>query len=221
MIDPFPSNIEEPKNLNNPNLAKFIEKIIGSLRGESLFRPQDIIDAYGERNYLKYLITPQNENREGLKPLCCMTLGGFGGFLSRDFREHDYQVGRRNCQQFLRMHLRLPYSLEDPTQNNPIHADWSPEAIKKFLITLPGEGNQPDKTFLPIIPDIQKESQYSHNLDNSVVPAPKVKKYTLGQLKTLEKPLEQRMKAVIKAAGDILTEAGKKPHDLPDSFKSA
>ena len=26
---------------------------------------------------------------------------GFGGFLDRSFREHDYQLGRRNCQRLL------------------------------------------------------------------------------------------------------------------------
>ena len=28
--------------------------------------------------------------------------GGFGGFLDRQFREHDFKLGRRNCQEFLR-----------------------------------------------------------------------------------------------------------------------
>ncbi len=33
--------------------------------------------------------------------------GGFGGFLSQSFRDHDFQLGRRNCQKFLRDGLDL------------------------------------------------------------------------------------------------------------------
>lgn len=36
------------------------------------------------------------------------SLGGFGGFLSRKFRRFDFQLGRRNCQKFLKDHFVLP-----------------------------------------------------------------------------------------------------------------
>jgi len=39
--------------------------------------------------------------------LQCGLLGAFGGFFERGFRAHDYQLGRRNCQKFLRDHFRL------------------------------------------------------------------------------------------------------------------
>ncbi len=35
-------------------------------------------------------------------------LGGFGGFLAEAFRRHDFYLGRRNCQAFLRWHFALP-----------------------------------------------------------------------------------------------------------------
>ena len=38
----------------------------------------------------------------GKAALQCGTLGAFGGFFERGFRAHDYQLGRRNCQKFLR-----------------------------------------------------------------------------------------------------------------------
>jgi hypothetical protein len=28
-------------------------------------------------------------------------MGGFGGFLHKEFRRHDYELGRQNCQRFL------------------------------------------------------------------------------------------------------------------------
>lgn len=34
-------------------------------------------------------------------------LGGFSGFFSVAYRHHDFMLGRRNCQQFLRQHFVL------------------------------------------------------------------------------------------------------------------
>src|SRR5262249_36211631 len=41
-------------------------------------------------------------------PIACGLLGGFGGFLDERFRSHDFQLGRRNCQQFLRNSFLVP-----------------------------------------------------------------------------------------------------------------
>jgi hypothetical protein len=40
--------------------------------------------------------------------LQCALLGAFGGFFERGFRDHDYQLGRRNCQKFLNDSFVLP-----------------------------------------------------------------------------------------------------------------
>jgi hypothetical protein len=40
--------------------------------------------------------------------LQCGALGAFGGFFERKFRAHDYALGRRNCQKFLRDSFVLP-----------------------------------------------------------------------------------------------------------------
>jgi hypothetical protein len=42
--------------------------------------------------------------------IACGLLGGFGGFLAEDFRALDFQLGRRNCQEFLRSTFGLPAS---------------------------------------------------------------------------------------------------------------
>ena len=52
--------------------------------------------------------------------LACGSVGGFGGFLSEDFRAHDFQLGRRNCQQFLRTTFALP---DEEANRNPLFAD--------------------------------------------------------------------------------------------------
>ena len=44
----------------------------------------------------------------GDQALQCGSLGAFGGFFDKTFRQHDYQLGRRNCQQFLKKYFSLP-----------------------------------------------------------------------------------------------------------------
>jgi hypothetical protein len=44
----------------------------------------------------------------GLTGIACGLLGGFGGFLSEDFRAHDYQLGRLNAYLFLRESFSAP-----------------------------------------------------------------------------------------------------------------
>ena len=40
--------------------------------------------------------------------MCSACLGGFGGFLKEEFREFDFHLGRRNCQDFLTRYFHLP-----------------------------------------------------------------------------------------------------------------
>lgn len=188
MIDPFPSNDKEEDIDNmNPELLKVAPRIISALRAQSSFKTKDILDALGENNYLKYIIFPSKT--ESVEPLCCATLGAFGGFLYKGFREHDYELGRRNCQQFLRKHFVLPYDETIMTNNNPIHQNWEPSAINKYK-----EVDQ-DSFFLPIIPDVQRSLDRAN--DPSLIPKPVLPEYPIQKLKELETLLEVRIKAII------------------------
>ena len=66
--------------------------------------------------YSRYLISPadspDDDQTKGLYkyPIYCSILSAFGGFFLKDLRNHDYLLGRRNCQQFLLEHFDLPVS---------------------------------------------------------------------------------------------------------------
>ena len=183
MIDPFPSNEnEEDKDDMNPVLTNVAPRIISALRAQSSFKSQDLIDALSDNNYLKYLIIPSKGGAH--EPLCCSTLGAFGGFLYKGFREHDYQLGRRNAQQFLRKHFSMPYSPNE-IENNPIHRGWSSDALQKFLI------NENGHQRLPIIPDVQIKNPASE------VPAPLLPKYPVNKLEEIEELLSVRISAIL------------------------
>ena len=92
---------------------------------QARFKPEEVELAARPEIYSRFLIEPVRYDAAGLQEteyaIACGSVGGFGGFLSERFRRHDYQLGRRNCQQFLRRHFMLP-------ENNPIFAHWSEEA---------------------------------------------------------------------------------------------
>ncbi|HWY23856.1 MAG TPA: hypothetical protein VNX47_02990, partial [Nevskia sp.] len=81
---------------------------------QSRFKPADLSLAYDENNYNRYIVAPDGSNSPPAAPywIASGALGGFLGFFHEDFRKHDYQLGRRNCQQFLREHYTVPKSNE-------------------------------------------------------------------------------------------------------------
>jgi hypothetical protein len=71
--------------------------------------------------------------------LQCAALGAFGGFFERTFRAHDYALGRRNCQKFLRDYFVLPANnaiIEPPL--DALDSETHAAVIGKFSRRAPG-----------------------------------------------------------------------------------
>lgn len=114
MIDPFPS---EPGDFDkNTDLMTIIGNTFGAMVGQARVKPSVLIDAMNSKKAGQYLIAPVRyekkgaieESIEGKKAIACGSLDGFGGFVSKEFRIHDYFLGRANCEQFLRDHFTVP-----------------------------------------------------------------------------------------------------------------
>ena len=73
--------------------------------------------AMAEDIYSRYLLAPSKGTASGEDAICGSVLGAFGGFLSETYREHDFRLGRRNCQRFLQEHFALP-------ESNPLFDGW-------------------------------------------------------------------------------------------------
>jgi hypothetical protein len=119
--------------------------LMGAWKDQARFDPVDLALAADENTYSRFLIGPSR----GTSPesngfaLACGALGGFSGFLSEPYRHHDYLLGRRNCQQFLRNHFSLPID------NEPVMSAVNPRLKESGSPWLsPGEGPRS----LPIIP---------------------------------------------------------------------
>ncbi|HKJ45484.1 MAG TPA: patatin-like phospholipase family protein [Balneolales bacterium] len=150
MVDPFPNNKKSAllaaSDFKDYDILKVFGKLYGSLIDQARFKPEDLILANSSDIFSRYLIAPSRRNPDDTiapHPIASGCLGGFGGFLSEKFRIHDFQLGRRNCQLFLRKHFVLPL---DKARNNPVFSNYSDSDFDRLSLDENG------KRVLPIIP---------------------------------------------------------------------
>jgi hypothetical protein len=153
LVDPFPSSdnsIIRPVE-RSEYLIKYSKSLIGAMRSQLLFDAKEALDAYKKGNYGLHIISPSKENFEWDKAIACGSLGGFGGFLDREFRVHDFFLGRHNCQSFLRKYFVVdPNDTENRDCIDAVIKGYEnrPAAKKRFTIV-----DESNKEWLPVIPD--------------------------------------------------------------------
>lgn len=154
MIDPFP---EPPDFLADGKPAADIIGVVSALFpaliNQARFKPSELLDAADEQVFSRFMIAPKrnikdddHKSRSALYTIACGLLGGFGGFLDEEFRRHDFQLGRRNCQRFLKQAFALP------ADNVPIIQTWTVEARNNPQCrTEPDNGGPVDYRIIPIV----------------------------------------------------------------------
>jgi hypothetical protein len=184
MIDPFPEapafDFDEKQD---NSLVWVLKKLVPTLTQQARFKLEELVAAADEDRFSRFMIQPERGNAtasvSGERAIACGLLGGFGGFLDRQLRAHDYQLGRRNCQWFLRHSFCLP-------PENPLVAggDWTAAAKARFQ-TRDGKGT----TYHPIIPLL--------GTANLEVPAPAWPSLEPGIVDTLMQHARERADAVV------------------------
>lgn len=159
LIDPFPNYIKDESesdySVKDDSLIQLIPQLYATLRNQSLFKESDIIDLFKEQND-KHMIWPTRYGKDGKMKnnnIACGAIGGFSGFLSREFRVHDYALGQKNCQSFLRHYFNMPIHNGDK-DHHPTAKTWSAELKEKLKV----KGDD-GKIRLPIIPDLTVTSR--------------------------------------------------------------
>jgi len=176
MIDPFPNLAPfDPKYTAQDGLLPVVLGMFSSLKNQARFKPDEIALALNPNVASRFLIAPKRDNEAF--PIASGSLGGFGGFFSYDFRAHDYMLGRRNCQQFLRRYFILP-------ESNPLFADWSSEMKAKYRVDKLGQPH------LPIVPLLGRAYEEA--------PLDRWPGYTQAQLKTMMELIEDRLNNVVR-----------------------
>jgi hypothetical protein len=164
-IAPFPTTDTYSTKYDtgkNSSVLSALPHLFSVLVSQSRFFGEDLSKAMAGTSFSNFIVAPSDDQlvQKDLaspstgKPLApalqCASLGAFGGFFERGFRAHDYALGRRNCQKFLRDHFVLP-------ANNPIIRSGLPDdqSARERLIQQfkrPAPPGQPDADWLPIIP---------------------------------------------------------------------
>src|SRR5512134_4036824 len=121
MIDPLPDDAGCCADCGMgkaPDVVDALISMFSTLRRQARFNPQEVMLAMHEDVHSRFLVSPYREEKTGSETdLASVGLGGFAGFLHEELRRHDFQLGRRNCQKFLRDHFVVHV-------DNPIVAPW-------------------------------------------------------------------------------------------------
>ena len=112
LIAPFPSFVKSPPDNSGMRLTHLLPLMGSALIDQARFKPEELQKASDDAFFARYMISPtrQGNGSDAAKkyPIACGALGGFSGFLHESFRRHDYLLGRRNAQAFLRWNFSLP-----------------------------------------------------------------------------------------------------------------
>jgi hypothetical protein len=125
MIDPFPEGPqfavawpEDPEG-DARALPGLAGRLFGALIAQARFKPMELAAAMDADVRSRYLIAPsrseekveedqqRKEHIRGAAAIASGAIGGFSGFFDIAFRRHDFVLGQKNCQSFLKEHFKL------------------------------------------------------------------------------------------------------------------
>jgi patatin-like phospholipase len=195
-VAPFPSTYEFHPNapLADAAVTKGIGNLASVLITQSRFFGESLAVITDPEHSSRFLIAPSDDSVPASMPaLQCASLGAFGGFFSRGFRAHDFLLGRRNCQWFLRTQFVLPES--NPLMGTGM-AGLNAQQLASFAAPASeGKAAVIGQTLYPIIPLCTPELQRP-------VAAPARAKMSEERLDEVVNAIYQRVRAVGPALTD-------------------
>jgi predicted acylesterase/phospholipase RssA len=122
-VAPFPTTdqfnpVFQPEKASS--IFSVLPQLFSALISQSRFFGESLSGIMQGTSFSRFVIAPSDSELSQMHlskgdslydqppALQCASLGAFGGFFERGFRDHDYQLGRRNCQQFLSRSFVLP-----------------------------------------------------------------------------------------------------------------
>lgn len=197
LVDPFPNinkDTTKPK-LRDTELIHILGPVIGAMRSQCLFKPEELLISTSDDIYDRFLIAPIRHSKTGVNekdnPLASGFFEGFGGFMSHDFRNHDYYLGRKNCQQFLKYYFAVPY---ESLKENEIFKDTLNEQLAFYPPGIdPPDRQSKNKMRYPLIPLVGE-------LYTKDEPTPEWPTYSREEYNTFKKLLAARIAALFDRA---------------------
>jgi predicted acylesterase/phospholipase RssA len=116
MVDPFPSH-KPGTVVCDGKLFGVMGLTFSAMLQQMRAKPKNLCDALDAGKAGQYLVAPTRkrprldgtmEDVAGDKAIACGAFDGFSGFMNKEFRVHDYFLGRFNCEMFLRNYFTIP-----------------------------------------------------------------------------------------------------------------
>lgn len=190
LIDPFPETVTcDPDYDVQGNIIETIPQLLRALLNQGRFKVDEVFLAGEHDTCRRYMIVPKRNGEFSKRPLACGYLGGFSGFFDIEFRRHDYFLGRRNCQQFLRKHFARTFENEDDRKADPFFGKWNDDMIKKYAYMDPHD--KTNQIYFPFIPLMEEKKEKIEKY-----PYPEYSEKSLDEYRI---PLKKRAKMVLKS----------------------
>lgn len=195
LIDPFPNfkdeNISASPDYNKSSIMDIVGHLVPTILNQARNKRSDTFGSgiFKIMAFPRKLKLGQSDTEVDHPPLATGGIGGFGGFLDIEFRKHDFFLGRKNARNFLR---GIFFTECKPKDKNNLFYGVSQSAIDEFSRVVDG------KTYMPIIPDVSKldADDDSNPTKYEMQDFPK---FNAKAFKALEKPIKNRIKAILKA----------------------
>jgi predicted acylesterase/phospholipase RssA len=196
MIDPFPNfemSKDAPKEVRHPsNVIEVLPNLLGAIRAQAMVKEREIVRGLSS-DFTRKMVFPKKDGDPF--PIACGALDGFGGFFSKDFREHDYHLGRRNCQRFLRKHMSIKL---DKAKNHYLFRDWKQDGSdarhNRFYVKY---SDQEGDGAYPIIPDLGVESMSRELFYDPYIKEPEKPVISAKEIFALDQPIQKRLRMVL------------------------
>lgn len=148
LVDPF-ADKPDIGLLADAGIVNTAGATLSAMIGAGRYATADLDLFTDEDVYSRFLVNPIRTSPSGGvwtagDAIAASGLAAFMGFMSRAFREHDFLLGRANCQSFLRKHFVLH-------RDNTLFDGWTADQKRDFAGS--------DKQYLPIIPLMASVSQ--------------------------------------------------------------
>ena len=202
LCDPLPQAI--PVGESSPPLISLLSPTLQMFIRSNRFATADIAGFLSNEVYNRFLVAPKRTDPEtkvtvsGGEALCAEGMGAFMGFLCREFRHHDFMLGRRNCQAFLSGTFTL-------APENPLFQGNAPEFEDKFGAGFPRPENG-ERAIIPLYGEAAKPQEQAiwpvGVFDADAKPEPEGGQGT--DPKSVRDLLEMRIQAMLERVGTYL-----------------
>ncbi len=198
MVDPFPNFQGMAKYRHPSNVWQSTRLLVGTLLNQGRFKDPLLIKKFASEATLGMVFPSRRRASEARDyTLATGALEGFAGFFKREFRQHDYELGRKNCQSFLKSFFYIAPS-QAPAASIFRSNLWDDQGERWQLLSKEVEGERR----IPLIPDLSLREEGSMcgvagAPPDLPYPSFDRRKISLEEVATYRKPLELRIRSLV------------------------